>query len=162
LVYEADSDSRANRQPSALAYALERLHSGQADQLVVSRLDHLARTRAELADLLESIAQSNGGLVVLDRDLDTASLPDPVAPDEPLSPVSRLPGPRTRLPEAADNRAVDAHIASMLDDGLSRRAIAAALNDEPVPAPQGANWSYSGVQAALRRRQHAGMERSNA
>jgi hypothetical protein len=49
-------------------------------------------------------------------------------------------------------RAIDAHIASMLEEGASREDAVAALNAEPVPPPQGGRWSRSGVEAALRRR----------
>lgn len=161
LVSDVEPDCQANRQPSALAYALEQLNSGEADRLVVSRLDHLAKTREELAALLELIAQSDGGLVVLDRDLDTASLADPVEPDKLLS---HHPAPRARLPKVADTHPIDTHIASMLDEGLSPRDIASALNDESVPPPEGIQWGFRGVEAALRRRGEdtEPMERSNA
>ena len=162
LVSDAEPDSRAPQQPTqALAHALGRLRSGDVDRLVVSRLDHLAESREELATLLDFIAESAGALVVLDRDLDTASLPDPVAPEKLLS---HHPGSRTRLPEAPGTHAIDTHIASMLDEGLSPRDIASALNDESVPPPEGIQWGFRGVEAALRRRGEdtEPMERSNA
>ena len=142
----------------ALADALARLQSGEADRLVVSRLDHLARTRDELATLLNTIGRRNAALVVLDRNVDTARLPDPVQPDQ----ILRRPAHRTRFLRPVGTRAIDSHIASMLNEGLSPEEIATALNHEPVPPPEGVQWEFQGIEAALRRGGHVqSKERSD-
>ena len=156
LVSDVEPHDRTGRRPPALDFALERLRSGEVDRLVVSRLDHLARTREELEGLLEVVDESDAALVVLDLDLDIAALPDSDAVDVLLR---HDPGPRTRLPREVDTHAVDTHIASMLDEGLSTRDIAAALNAEPVPAPEGPQWGFDGVEAVLRRRRGRMAER---
>ena len=149
LVSDRDPGRTAQDPPPALSFALERLATGDVDRLVVSRLDHLAETREDLAPLLRSVADRHAGLVVLDRDLDTAELPDPVAPEAVLR---RAPEPRTRRPVQDAARAVDAHIASMLEEGARPEEVVAALNAEPVPIPAGEAWTPSRVQAAAGRR----------
>lgn len=149
LVSDVEPDRGAAGRPPALAFALERLESGEADRLVVSRLDHVASTAGELRPLLERLAGRAAGLVVLDRDVDTAALPAPAAADALL----RRPAERRQarfVPRA--RRTIDAHIASMLEEGSSPEQIVDALNAEPVPPPQGGEWEFGGVQAALRRR----------
>jgi len=151
LVSDLEPHRRTAGRPPALAFALERLESGDADRLVVSRLDHLAPTREELHALLESLAVRRAGLVVLDRDLDTAGLPGSAASAALLG---RVPGRSPAPWDPAAGPAVAAHIASMLDEGASHEEVVAALNAEPVPPPQGGRWSRSGVEAAVRRRPH--------
>jgi peptidoglycan hydrolase-like protein with peptidoglycan-binding domain len=161
LVSDPEPPRGSAGRPPALAFALERLASGEADRLVVSRLDHLSDSAEELRQLLDSLAGRDTGIVVLDRDVDTAALPDPAAVDALLAPAA--PPPPSLIPRA--RRAIDAHIASMLEEGASREDAVAALNAEPVPPPQGGRWSRDGVEAALRRRGGAGTtwgERSDA
>ena len=149
LVSDRDAGRTPQDPPPALSFALERLATGDVDRLVVSRLDHLAQTRDDLAPLLRSVADRHAGLVVLDRDLDTAELPEPVAPEAVLR---RTPTARTRRPVRDAAPAVDAHIASMLEEGARPEEVVAALNAEPVPTPAGGTWTPSGVQAAAGRR----------
>ena len=158
LVSDLEPERGAAGRPPALAFALERLGSGDADRLVVSRLDHLAPTREELAPMLESLAARDVGLVVLDRDVDTAALPDPTVAAAVLD---RDAGPPPTALDPGAAPAVDAHIASMLGEGASPEEVAAALNTEPVPPPEGGRWSRDGVEAAGRRRWDP-MERTNA
>jgi hypothetical protein len=158
LVSDLEPERGAAGRPPALAFALERLESGDADRLVVSRLDHLAPTREELGPVLESLAARDVGLVVLDRDVDTAGLPDPTVAAAVLG---RHAGPPSTALDQGTAPAVDAHIASMLEEGASPEDVAAALNAEPVPPPHGGRWSRDGVEAAGRRRR-ASMERTDA
>jgi peptidoglycan hydrolase-like protein with peptidoglycan-binding domain len=159
LVSDVEQDAKTPHNPMpALADALARLQSGEADRLVVSRLDHLARTRNELATLLNTIGRRNAALVVLDRNVDTARLPDPVQPDQ----ILRRPAHRTGSLRPVGTRAIDSHIASMLNEGLSPEEIATALNHEPVPPPEGVQWEFQGIEAALRRGGHVqSKERSD-
>ncbi len=149
LVSDREAGRTPQDPPPALSFALERLATGDVDRLVVSRLDHLAQTRDDLAPLLRSVADRHAGLDVLDRDLDTAELPEPVAAEAVLR---RAPTPRTRRPVRDAAPAVDAHIASMLEEGARPEEVVAALNAEPVPTPAGGTWTPSGVQAAAGRR----------
>jgi hypothetical protein len=159
LVSDVEQDAKTPHNPMpALADALARLQSGEVDRLVVSRLDHLARTRNELATLLNTIGRRNAALVVLDRNVDTARLPDPVQPDQ----ILRRPAHRTGSLRPVGTRAIDSHIASMLNEGLSPEEIATALNHEPVPPPEGVQWEFQGIEAALRRGGHVqSKERSD-
>ncbi len=71
LVSDDDSDDRAGRQRPGLAFALEQLEQGEADCLVVGRLGHLTRSPAELTHLLDSMAERETPLVVLNADPET-------------------------------------------------------------------------------------------
>jgi peptidoglycan hydrolase-like protein with peptidoglycan-binding domain len=152
LVSDPEPPRGSTGRPPALTFALERLAAGEVDRLVVSRLDHLAASAEELRRLVDSLAGPHAGIVVLDRDVDTTAIPEPAALDALLAPADR---PRPPFVPRA-RRAIDAHIASMLEEGASREDAVAALNAEPVPPPQGGRWSPSGVDAALRRRGGAG------
>lgn len=158
LVSDVEPDGNSPGQPAALAFALEGLDAGDVDRLVVSRLDHLSPTREGLDHLLRSIGDHDSRLVVLDRDRDTNSTPDLIA-----SHGSRHPD-RQVLSNRMDKQAIDPHIISMLDNGLSREAIVAALNAEPVPPPRGTRWSFSSLDEVIRRQRHgdsALLERSD-
>lgn len=149
LVSDVEPDRGATGRPPALAFALGWLEEGDVDRLVVSRADHVSRSPAEAEELLQAVAASRAGLVVLDRDLDTSALPVP----EALEALGRQAPAAPRRPrELDDPRPIDAHIASMLEEGLDPGAIAAALNAEPVPPPRGGRWGSSGVEEAARRR----------
>jgi Putative peptidoglycan binding domain/Resolvase, N terminal domain len=70
LVSDDDADERAGRQRPGLAFALEQLETGKADCLVVGRLGHLTRSPVELTHLLDSMAERETPLVVLNADPD--------------------------------------------------------------------------------------------
>jgi peptidoglycan hydrolase-like protein with peptidoglycan-binding domain len=149
LVADSEPAGATQEPPPSLAFALERVRSGDIDRLVVSRIDHLARTQEQLRDLMASLRRHHSGIVVLDLDIDTAGHPEPAV----LAAIaSRRHGASRSHPVLTDNRMVDAHIASMADEGVDAREIALALNEEPVPSPGGTQWGPSVVEAALRRR----------
>jgi hypothetical protein len=68
LVTDDDADDRAGRQRPGLAFALEQLQTGEADCLVVGRLAHLTRSPSELTDLLDTMAERETPLVVLNAE----------------------------------------------------------------------------------------------
>jgi peptidoglycan hydrolase-like protein with peptidoglycan-binding domain len=72
LVSDDDADERAGPQRPGLAFALEQLETGEADCLVVGRLGHLTRSPTELASLLDTMAERETPLVVLNADPATA------------------------------------------------------------------------------------------
>jgi hypothetical protein len=141
---------------------VERIGSGDVDRLVVSRLDHLVRSREEAHDLVDAIAGRAGALVVLDRDLDTAGLAPADAVQELLRPERRPVAPPPPCGEPEERRTIDAHIWAMLHDGLRADEVAAALNAEPVPPPEGTRGRRAWAEDDVRRRQAAlRMERSH-
>jgi DNA invertase Pin-like site-specific DNA recombinase len=151
---------------AGVSYLIERLAAGDASCLVVSGLDRLSRSVAELGTLVQWLEQSNVRLVALEIDLDTLS-PGGRAAARALASVGgwereRL-SDRTRKGLAAarakrhtgggaadpDWTAIRKRIALMRADGMTLQAIADVLNDEGVPTPRGGQkWRTSSVQTA--------------
>jgi len=66
VVYDIGSYDRPLRRRPGLMSALDRLGAGEAEFLVVGRLDHLTRSTAELRVILGSLIDRNASLVVLE------------------------------------------------------------------------------------------------
>lgn len=152
---------------AGLARAIERMEAGEADALVVTKLDRLARSSLDFARHLER-AQDNGwSLVILELALDTstpmgkftASVVAAIAELEramisqrtkaalaELKRQGRLMGrPAGVVESPAETVAL---IKSLRDDGLSYRAIATELDKRRVPAPRGKGWNQESVRRA--------------
>jgi DNA invertase Pin-like site-specific DNA recombinase len=72
LVGDVRSYSGPDLERPALVYALALLESGEATCLIVTGLDRLSRSPANVGTLVEWIDELGGRLVVLDIDLDTS------------------------------------------------------------------------------------------
>jgi peptidoglycan hydrolase-like protein with peptidoglycan-binding domain len=73
IVREDVSTSANGHVAPALALALDRLATGEASRLVTGRLDHLARSLANLGRLLDWCARHGVDLVAVDVGLDTST-----------------------------------------------------------------------------------------
>jgi DNA invertase Pin-like site-specific DNA recombinase len=163
LTDEGRSGSNMNR--PALTDALGRLDRGEADVLVVAKLDRLSRSVRDFATLVERAGRNGWSVVALDIDVDTstptgelmANIYGSVAQWE-----RRIIGQRTseamqamkargvrlgRPVELADD--VRHRIAAERTGGRSLRAIAHDLNDEAVPTARGGKWHASTVRAVV-------------
>jgi DNA invertase Pin-like site-specific DNA recombinase len=151
----------------ALRQALDLLTSGQADALMVSRLDRLSRSVIDAARLIEQAKREGWVLVILDLGADT-STPSGALMANVVASVAqyerdiiamrtsdamaqakrrgrRLGRPVT-LPQPVRERVMTDRAT-----GLSLRAIADRLNVEQVPTAQGgARWYASTVANVLR------------
>jgi DNA invertase Pin-like site-specific DNA recombinase len=149
-----------------LSHVLERIAAGEASCLVVTGLDHLSRSVAELGRVIDWLDHMEVRLVALDLDLDT-STPHGATAARALASVGAW--ERERLSErtraglaaarakrhkptgAAAQRTAELHrrIAAMRADGMTLQAIADVLNGEGVPTQRGgAKWRPSSVQSA--------------
>jgi DNA invertase Pin-like site-specific DNA recombinase len=141
----------------ALAPALRRLDAGEADALMVTRLDRVSRSVADFAALAERAEKQGWGLVMLSPALDlgdpagrfTANVLASAAQYE-----RELIGARTR--EGLAQRRLEgvrlgrrptvppevvARIRGARDEGATWKEIAFQLNDDGVPTAQGgAQW----------------------
>jgi peptidoglycan hydrolase-like protein with peptidoglycan-binding domain/DNA invertase Pin-like site-specific DNA recombinase len=181
LVRDTETAGRGSLDRPGLRYAIERVRKGEASCIVVSELSRLGNSAADLSRVLESIARSDGRLVVMDVGLDTASDAGKVAADSLLQVGSwerrRVESTRKELAAARARRAAAGQLAvedipslkerilEMRREGMTLQAIADQLNEEGIPTIRGGQlWRPSSVQAALgyrrpRRRREEGGHR---
>lgn len=151
----------------ALARALHAVECGDADILVVSKLDRLSRSVADFASILDRAQRGGWGLVALDLGVDTttpagelvANVMAAVAQwerrvigqrtQEGLA-ARRAAGVRLGRPPALDFEIV-ARIVQERATGRSLRAIADGLTRDGMPTARGGiRWSTSSIHAILR------------
>jgi DNA invertase Pin-like site-specific DNA recombinase len=152
---------------AGLSYLIERIAAGDASCLVVTGLDRLSRSVAELGTIVQWLERNGVRLVAVDLDLDTAN-PAGRATANALASVAGW--ERERLSErtrkglaaarskrraskessaAGDWPDIRKRIAAMRADGMTLQAIADVLNSEGVPTLRGGTeWRPSSVQTA--------------
>jgi DNA invertase Pin-like site-specific DNA recombinase len=173
LVRDLETHTGPDLRRPGLTYVLERLADKEYETLVVSKLDRLTRSAANLGALLRMLDERGARLIVIDIGLDTGTADGHVAA-EALVTVGDLDEKkieeRTRKgleaarsrrrssgrPAVADRPSLNQRIVDMRARGMTLQAIADTLNDEGVPTVRGgAKWRPSSVQAA------AGYKRPN-
>lgn len=165
---EGGRSGKSMSRREALAEALTRLDRGQADALIVTKLDRLTRSVADFGLLLDRARRKGWQLVVLDIGVDT-STPAGALVANVLASAGQyereMIGLRTRegmaqrasegvrmgrpvaLPDAIAER-----IAKARAQGLSFAAIAETLNAAGVPTAHGGReWHASSVRSVVRR-----------
>ena len=149
-----------------LQYALDRLAEGEASCLIVSELERLSRSAADLGQIVEWLVQRDYRLMAIDMRLDTGS-PAGQLTARTLMAVGEWEGRRigeqtrkglaaararrgkTGRPAVEDVPDLKRRIAAMREEGMTLQAIADSLNDEGVPTLRGGSqWRPSSVQAA--------------
>jgi DNA invertase Pin-like site-specific DNA recombinase len=166
VVREREPEKGKALDRAGLSYLIERIAAGDASCLVVTGLDRLSRSVAELGTIVQWLERNDVRLVAVDLDLDTAN-PAGRATAHALASVAgwereRL-SERTRKGLAAarskrhaskggsrgDWPDIRKRIAAMRADGMTLQAIADVLNRESVPTPRGGTeWRPSSVQSA--------------
>jgi DNA invertase Pin-like site-specific DNA recombinase len=173
LVRDLETHPGPELRRPGLTFVLERLAAKEYETLVVSRLDRLTRSAANLGTLLGLLEERKARLIVIDIGLDTGTADGRVAA-EALVTVGGLDKKkleeRTRKgleaarsgrrasgrPAVADRPSLKQRIVEMRASGMTLQAIADTLNEEGVPTVRGgAKWRPSSVQAA------AGYKRPN-
>ena len=164
LVGDVQSYSGPDLERPGLTHALELLGAGEATCLVVTGLDRLSRSAANLGTLIDWLDELGARLIVIDIDLDTRTEEGRLAA-RALARVgslerrsgrepARLTAPPraesgTGRPAVADRPLLQRRIATMRAGGMTLQAIADTLNSEGVPTLRGgAEWRPSSVQAA--------------
>jgi DNA invertase Pin-like site-specific DNA recombinase len=164
-----------------LQRALRAIARGEADGLVVSKLDRLTRSVIDFGELLDWFRAAGAALVALDMNVDTstpsgkmiASIIVVIAEWERETIAARTKaglaakranGEPTGRPALADHPELAERIRALHADGLSLHGICAALNAEGVPTARGgATWRPSALQKLLgyerpaTRRRRAGL-----
>jgi DNA invertase Pin-like site-specific DNA recombinase len=166
VVREREPDKGKALDRAGLSYVIERIAAGDASCVVVTGLDRLSRSVAELGTIVQWLERNEVRLVAVDLELDTSSSAGR-STARALASVAgwereRL-SERTRkgLAAARSKRHANAskpgedwpdvrkRIAAMRADGMTLQAIADVLNKEGVPTPRGGTeWRPSSVQTA--------------
>ncbi|MEY2472681.1 MAG: hypothetical protein QOK28_2010 [Actinomycetota bacterium] len=165
IVEDAGLSAKSLDRPG-LTDALASIERGEADGLVVSKLDRLSRSLLDFATLMERSRKKGWALVALDLGVDT-STPSGELMANVLATFAqferRLIGQRTKdalavkkaegvqlgRPRAVDDKTVQ-RIIRMRRRGLSLAAIASKLTAEGTPTARGGTeWRASTVQYVL-------------
>lgn len=169
IVDQGETGKNANR--PGLTEALARLDRGEADALVVSKLDRLSRSVVDFGNILRRATRPRGkkvkpwGLVALDVGIDmttatgrlvahiliaVAEWEGDTISDRTKQALAVAKRERGIVPGAASKvpRSVVTRIKSARTRGLTFRAIADRLNQDGVPSARGGLWSQSTVQHA--------------
>jgi DNA invertase Pin-like site-specific DNA recombinase len=165
IVRDVESHASSDLRRPGLTYALDRLAARDASCLVVSSLERLTRTAANLGALLGWLTECDARLVVIDLDLDTGTEEGQLGA-RALATVGGLERrkleERTRKgleaarnmrrsgrPAVSDQPSLKHRIVEMRAQGMTLQAIADTLNAEGVPTLRGGTeWRPSSVQAA--------------
>lgn len=158
---EATSGKSTKKRP-ALAEALARLDKGEADGLIVSKLDRLSRSVADFLTILERSRKGKWSLVIGDLSLDTSS---PMG--EAMATITatfaqlerkrigertkeglaikkaqgvKLGAPRLLNPETRNR--IEAELAT----STPLAVIARRLNEEAIPSAKGGKWYASTIK----------------
>ena len=147
--------------------ALERLADGEADALVIAKLDRLSRSVLDFATLMETSRKQGWGLVALDIGVDTTTPSGEVMANVMAAFAQferRLIGQRTREALAKKReqgvvlgrpRSIPEEVAELIRGyragGLTVRAMAARLDADGVRPPGGGNWRPSTLHRVLTR-----------
>lgn len=158
--------SAKNLKRPGIQGAISRLKGGEADALVVAKLDRLSRSLIDFAGLMAQAQGEGWGLVALDLGVDTSTPSGELMANVLASFAQyerRLIGQRTRE-GMAEKRAQGHHmgrrsvvplrvkrrIQRQRKRGLSLQLIANGLNADGVPTGQGgAQWYPSSVRAVI-------------
>lgn len=166
VVRDVENGNPKGLERPGLQYALDRLAQGEAACLVVSELERLSRSAADLGQIVEWLVERDCRLVAIDVRLDTGSSAGQLTARTLISVgqwESRRIGEQTRKglaaararrgktgrPAVEDVPHLKQRIASMREEGMTLQAIADTLNAEGVPTLRGGSeWRPSSVQAA--------------
>lgn len=150
-----------------LQEALERLENGEADVLVVAKLDRLSRSLTDFGDIVRRSLDDGWSLLVLDPDVDTSTATGRLCANV-LASVCEWEGDiiseRTRqgLAEAKAKgkrlglapeipKRVENQIVKLYRKHGAMSRVASILNEKEVPTARGGTWYPTTVQTVLKR-----------
>lgn len=158
-VEEDVRSGRSMRRPGLRA-AIAACRAGDADGIVVARLDRLTYSVSDLAQLVKAAVDDDYTIISLDPAVDlsrdggravgevlaVAATWQPAAIAKPGRAMNRRTGRPSSTPAAVAQR-----IRALRADGMTLQAICDTLNAEKVPTPRGgAEWRPTSLRAVLR------------
>lgn len=159
--------SAATLERPALQKALQRIAAGDADGLVVAKLDRLTRSVVDFGDLVDWFSAAGAAIVALDLKVDTSTPSGRMVANVIVSiaeweretiaartkaglAAKRAKGERTGRAALAEDPELVARIRGLRDTGLSLGAICRELEKANVPTARGGTkWRPSALQKAL-------------
>ena len=166
LVSDEGTSETADSMSPGLCQALERIVAGEANALVVARLDSLADSAADIGAMMQWFNRTGARFIAADIGLDTATEAGRLAASA-LSAAGELErrklqertrrglaaarekGARPGRPAVADRPELRARIRALRAQGWTLQAISDTLNAEGVPTLRGGTeWRPSSVQSA--------------
>lgn len=164
-IEDAGHSAKTLRRPGVTT-ALAMLAKGEAEGLVVAKLDRLSRSVQDFAATMDTARKQGWALVALDLGVDTttpagelvANVMAAVAQWErrviSVRTTEALAAARDRGQRLGRPRQIDplllTRVVAMRGDGLSLRAIAQALNDDQIPTVRGGRcWHPATIRGLL-------------
>lgn len=162
-----EGESGKDLERPGLRRALAMIAGGDADGLVVSKLDRLTRSVVDFADLLDWFSLAGAQFVALDLRLDTSTATGHFAASlmalvsewerktigertKSAMAAKRRAGEATGLPSILDNPELVERILALKAEGRSRTAIADQLTEEGWETVRGGKeWRPSALQVVL-------------
>jgi len=145
-----------------LSYALERIAEGRARGLVVSDLQRLSRSPADLRALMAWFGDADATLVALDLDLDTSTpqgrqiartliaLGNAERESARAAQNGGAEAPIHRRPALRDHPDLVERVTTMRSANMTLQQIADQFNADSIPTLRGGQqWRPSSIQAAL-------------
>jgi DNA invertase Pin-like site-specific DNA recombinase len=166
VVAEREPDTGKGLGRPGLAYALDRIRSGEAKALMVSELSRMTHSAAELGSIVEWLLSQDVRLIAPANSLDTESEHGRIGAQLIIEvsrwerrrlsertrkglEAARSRGKTTGRSAVSDNPDLTERINQMRAQGMTLQAIADRLNEEGVPTVRGGTkWRHSSVQAA--------------
>lgn len=167
---EVQSGKSLRRRP-VLEQVIARIERGEADALVVSKLDRLSRSVMDFGTVVERAQRKGWAIVVIDPAIDMTTpngrllanmlvsiaqweremigqrTREGLAAKRAAGTIKGLPGRRSQLPSSVIRRIRREH-----ESGVSLRSIATGLNEDQVATGQGGSqWYASTVKTVLTR-----------
>ena len=165
-IFEDVASGRSLRQRPGLEAAFAAVANGEADGLIVSKLDRLSRSVGDFSNILSRFQRHGWALVVMDLGVDTSTIMG-AAMAQMVSVFSELErkriGERTKEALAVKKAQgvvlgrpasiphdLAKRIRRMRAKGMTLQAICDTLNDEQVPTPRGGRlWRPTSLRAVL-------------
>lgn len=160
VAIEEDVRSGRSMRRPGLRAAIAACRAGEADGIIVARLDRLTYSLGDLAEIVSAAVQDEYTIISLDPDVDLwsdggravgevlaeAARWQPAAIAKPGRAMGRRAGRPSSTPAA-----VAARIRALRAEGMTLQAICDTLNAENIPTPRGgAEWRPTSLRAVLR------------
>lgn len=156
------ASGKSIRKRPNLERALAVMERGEADLLVVAKLDRLSRSLLDFASLMARAQEQGWGIVAIDIGVDTSTINGELVANIIMSLAQwerRIIGQRTKDALGAVKSSgtklgrpsnLDPSVAELIRmlvaDGRSYRSVAERLNAKRVPTSQGGRWHASTVR----------------